>query len=135
MNFTPSPTNDKESRDSAYWAHTSTLKINRVPTGALNLNVEGRQLLSPLQGFGQLWQKTFRIPLKGTAAKPAEVVELVVATRTSRTGGKLWCKRIHSDRTCLHRSQSPVVSILEHLAERSDSYISIQNAGTGALDD
>ena len=49
---------EKQPRDSAYWAQTSTLKVGRVPTGALNLNVEGRQLLGPLQGFGQLWQKT-----------------------------------------------------------------------------
>ncbi len=43
------PSDDKQPRDAAYWAQTSTLKVGRVPTGALNLNVEGRQLLGPLQ--------------------------------------------------------------------------------------
>jgi len=76
MNSTPTPTNDKESRDETYWAHTSTLKVSKVPTGALNLNVEGRRLLSPLQGFGQLWQKTFRIHLKGASVKPTEVIQM-----------------------------------------------------------
>ncbi len=76
MNSIPTQSDDKQPRDSAYWAHTSTLKVSKVPTGALNLNVEGRQLLSPLQGFGQLWQKTFRIHLKGTSVKPTEVIHM-----------------------------------------------------------
>ncbi len=67
---------EKPPRDETYWAHTSTLKVSKVPTGALNLNVEGRRLLSPLQGFGQLWQKTFRIHLKGTSVKPTEVIQM-----------------------------------------------------------
>ncbi len=70
------PSDDKQPRDAAYWAQTSTLKVGRVPTGALNLNVEGRQLLGPLQGFGQLWQKTFRIRLNGISVKPTEVIKV-----------------------------------------------------------
>lgn len=76
MNSNPTTSNDKEPRDTAYWAQTSTLKVGRVPTGALNLNVEGRRLLSPLQGFGQLWQKTFRIHLTGISVKPTEVIQM-----------------------------------------------------------
>jgi hypothetical protein len=67
---------EKQPRDTAYWAQTSTLKVGRVPTGALNLNVEGRRLLGPLQGFGQLWQKTFRIQLNGDTVKPTEVIKV-----------------------------------------------------------
>ncbi len=70
------PSSDKHSRDEAYWAQTSTLKVSKVPTGALNLNVEGRQLLGPLQGFGQLWQKTFRIRLNGVSVKSTEVIKV-----------------------------------------------------------
>ena len=70
------PSDDKQPRDAAYWAQTSTLKVGRVPTGALNLNVEGRQLLGPLQGFGQLRQKTFRIRLNGVSVKPTEVIKV-----------------------------------------------------------
>ncbi len=67
----------KQSRDATYWAPpTSTMKVGRMPTGALNLNVEGRQTMSPLQGFGQLWQKTFRVRLSGTSISPTEVIRI-----------------------------------------------------------
>jgi hypothetical protein len=62
--------------DAAYWTqHISTLEVPRTPTGALNLNVDGRHVLSPLQGFGQLWQKTFRIQLKGQSVTASEVIK------------------------------------------------------------
>ena len=69
------PVQDRQSRDEGQWATTSTLRVGRTPTGALNLNVEGRHALSPLQGFGQLWQKTFRIRLEGISASPVEVIK------------------------------------------------------------
>jgi len=63
-------------RDAAYWAkQTKTFKVSNVPIGALNLNVEGRQALSPLQGFGQMWQKTYRIRLEGAKVQPSEVIK------------------------------------------------------------
>jgi hypothetical protein len=63
-------------RDAAYWAEqTKTFKVSNAPSGALNLNVEGRQALSPLQGFGQMWQKTYRIRLEGTNIQPSEVIK------------------------------------------------------------
>ena len=62
MNPTPTPSDDEQPRDKAYWAQpVSIMKVGRMPTSALNLNVEGRQTMSPLQGFGQLWQKTFQV--------------------------------------------------------------------------
>ena len=62
--------------DAFYWAHhISTLKLPRTPTGALNLNVDGRHVLGPLQGFGQLWKKTFRIQLKGRRLTAGEVIK------------------------------------------------------------
>ncbi len=36
----------------------------------MNLNVEGRQPASPLQGFGQMWQKTFKMRLSGVDMTP-----------------------------------------------------------------
>jgi hypothetical protein len=59
-----------------YWAQqTSVFNVSHLPSGALDLNVEGRQGLSPLQGFGQLWQKVFRVRLKGLEPGPAEVIK------------------------------------------------------------
>ncbi len=59
------------------WApRISTLTVSEVPTGAVNLNVEGRRVVSPLQGFGQLWQKTYRIRFEGVQVTPQEVVSV-----------------------------------------------------------
>ena len=76
MTTSPTPADDKQPRDAANWAqqNTRTLKITQAPSGALNLNVDGRKITSPLQGFGQMWQKTYRISLKGAGIKPADVI-------------------------------------------------------------
>jgi len=78
MTTSPVPSDENHpSRDAAYWAQpVSKLKVSDVPTGAVNLNVEGRQVVSPLQGFGPLWQKTFRVRLSGATATPAEVMQV-----------------------------------------------------------
>jgi hypothetical protein len=61
----------------AAWAPpVDRLKVSDVPAGAINLNVEGRQPVSPLQGFGQMWQKTFRVRLSGIAHTPAQVMQV-----------------------------------------------------------
>lgn len=63
--------------DQTYWApRMSTLKVSAVPAGAVNLNVEGRRVVGALQGFGQLWQKTYRLRLVGATVTPAEVVKV-----------------------------------------------------------
>jgi hypothetical protein len=54
---------------------TENLRRGMKPTGALNLNVDGRHVLGPFQGFGQLWQKTFRIQLKGQRLTAREVMK------------------------------------------------------------
>jgi hypothetical protein len=64
-------------RDAPNWAKpVSKLKVGDVPAGAINVNVEGRQVVSPLQGFGALWQKTFRVRLAGLKKTPAEVMQV-----------------------------------------------------------
>ena len=50
-----------------------TLKVGQVSSEAVNLNVEGRQTVGPLMGFGQLWQKTYRIRLRPDVT-PEQVV-------------------------------------------------------------
>jgi len=62
-------------RDAAFWAQGSTLKVTEVPVGGVNLNVDGRQVVGPLQGFGQMWQKTYQIPLTGAQVTPTVVVK------------------------------------------------------------
>ncbi len=64
------PTSDKHvPRNAASWAQpVDRMTAGELPADAINLNVTGRRPTSPLQGFGQLWQKTYRIRLDGTAA-------------------------------------------------------------------
>jgi hypothetical protein len=74
--FTTPSGEEKKTRDAVYWApYVSTLKVETTPTGALNLNVQGHQLAGALQGFGQMWQKTFRVRLEGADVTPAEVIK------------------------------------------------------------
>ncbi|MBE3558217.1 MAG: hypothetical protein IMW89_03210 [Ktedonobacteraceae bacterium] len=73
----PLPEGERQASDVANWAQrVSDLELSRVPTGALNLNVEGRLAVGPLQGFGQLWQKTYRIQLPDVELTPVEVMQI-----------------------------------------------------------
>ena len=66
-----------EPRREGDWAKpVHKLTVSNVPAGAVNLNVDGRQVLSPLQGFGALWRKTFQIRLSGIQQTPVEVMQL-----------------------------------------------------------
>jgi hypothetical protein len=77
MAVSPSPSIDQQPRDAAYWAQPiSIMKVGIMPAKALNLNVDGRQTMSPLQGFGQMWQKTFRVRLNGASITPTEVISI-----------------------------------------------------------
>jgi hypothetical protein len=50
------------------------LRPSHVPEGAVNLNVEGRRLASPIQGFGKMWQKTYAIEVPAEVATPTELI-------------------------------------------------------------
>lgn len=76
MTIPPDRADENEPQDAAYWARLSLLQVTRVPTGALNLNVEGRRVVGPLQGFGQLWQKTYRLHLPAFTMTPVEVMQI-----------------------------------------------------------
>jgi hypothetical protein len=66
---------DLTPRDAANWAkHVTTLRLGEVPSEAINLNVTGKRVVGPIQGFGKLWQKTYRVELTGVETTPAEVI-------------------------------------------------------------
>jgi hypothetical protein len=50
------------------------LTVGDVPSAGMNLNVDGRRLVGPVQGFGQLWQKRYEVRLDGTSVSPEEVI-------------------------------------------------------------
>jgi hypothetical protein len=59
------------------WAKgVSRLRVSDVPDGAVNLNVDGRRLASPIQGFGKMWQKTYRVRIPSERVSPPELIAM-----------------------------------------------------------
>jgi hypothetical protein len=50
------------------------LRPSHVPEGAVNLNVEGRRLTSPIQGFGKMWQKTYSVEIPADVVSPQDLI-------------------------------------------------------------
>ncbi len=71
---TPSGTTASPNRDAANWA----IPVDRLSaagvTGARVDSVTGKRVSGPLQGFGQLWQKTFRVRLEGADLTPQQLI-------------------------------------------------------------
>lgn len=69
------PTPQRDSQQA--WAKPiDRIKVGDVPSGATNLNIDGREVMSPMQGFGPLWQKTYRVRLEGANVTPQQVVQV-----------------------------------------------------------
>ena len=76
----PAPLSDTTTRrgNKATWAKpVERLALTDAASGGVAANVVGRRLAGPVQGFGQLWQKTFRVRLP---ADPDLTPEQVIAT-------------------------------------------------------
>jgi hypothetical protein len=62
-------------RDETSWARSvSRLNVGEVPDGAVNRNVDGRRVTSPIQGFGKMWQKTYRVRLPADRVSATELI-------------------------------------------------------------
>jgi hypothetical protein len=62
------------SRDAGNWAKpVDRLSAQGVPDAKFD-SVTGKRVSGPLQGFGQLWQKTFQVRLEGSSMSPEEVI-------------------------------------------------------------
>lgn len=66
---TPPPT-----RDGDHWAKPVDRLSAAGVAGAKVDSVSGKRVSGPLQGFGQLWQKTFRVRLDGVALTPQDLI-------------------------------------------------------------
>jgi hypothetical protein len=66
---------NQTARQNPWAAPVDRLKVSDLPGEAINLNVEGRHLTGLSKGFGQLWQKTYRIRLQGAHVSPQEVIK------------------------------------------------------------
>ena len=73
----PKEKGEGQPRDAAFWAQrVERLEVSDVPAGAANVNVQGRREVGALQGFGKLWQKTYRVRLTGVEVMPEEAVRV-----------------------------------------------------------
>ena len=61
-------------RDSGWARNVDRIDIVDSPAGAFAANLDDRMVMSPLQGFGQLWQRTYRVRMAGTSLTAAEVM-------------------------------------------------------------
>jgi hypothetical protein len=58
------------------WAQpVDHLEVSDPQAGAVNLNVEGRKITGPVQGFGQMWQKTYMISLPGAPVSSKALIQ------------------------------------------------------------
>lgn len=64
----------RENRAAANWAPLVDKLQVTGPNGATNL-VQGQRLQGPLQGFGKMWQKTYRISM-GEGVTPPEAIRV-----------------------------------------------------------
>ena len=74
MSQIPPVPRDEDPRQAAWATPVDRLRVEDVPRGAMNINVDGRHVVGPLQGFGQLWQKTYWVRLPGLALTPEQVM-------------------------------------------------------------
>src|SRR6187431_1419659 len=61
-------------RDAGNWAQPVERLSAAGVAGASVDSVSGKRVSGPLQGFGQLWQKTFRVRLDGVELSPQELI-------------------------------------------------------------
>jgi len=63
-------------KNTSGWAKpVDKLHVGDISKDAINLNVEGRQLAGLHRGFGQMWQKTYKVRLSGATTTPEKVIE------------------------------------------------------------
>lgn len=71
-------------RDIAYWAKpVSRLVVPPMPPKAINKNMNGRRAVGPINGFGQLWQKTYRLRVNKPGMTPEDVIGTLKQNFTS----------------------------------------------------
>ncbi len=72
---TPSLDNNMERAEGSWAAPIERLSVDQVPQGVTAINVQGRQAIGALQGFGQFWKKTYQISLSGLQMEPQQVMQ------------------------------------------------------------
>lgn len=76
MDPTPSPTPRPAAAEGQWAKPIRAFHVAGDGAGGDARSVEGRRLVGPLQGFGKLWQKTYRVRLEGATATPTEIIRV-----------------------------------------------------------
>ena len=64
--------------DLSFWAKpVARLGAPEMPPQAINLNMQGRRLVGPVDGFGQLWQKTYRLMIDKPGLTPQKIIKVL----------------------------------------------------------
>jgi len=59
------------------WAKSvDRLSLAGIPAGVMNMNVDGRRTSNPVQGFGRLWEKRYRLRLHDADLDPRQIISL-----------------------------------------------------------
>jgi len=74
---TVSTQTDLLKEDSPWAKPVASLKVSVSEKGAMNLNIDGFGVTGPVQGFGQLWEKTYQLRLSGITISPREVISVL----------------------------------------------------------
>jgi len=62
-------------RDTTYWAKPVVLlSVPGIPPEAINRNMNGRSVVGPVDGFGQLWQKRYRLGVAKAGLAPEDII-------------------------------------------------------------
>jgi anti-anti-sigma factor len=73
---TGTPSDDQDALVPGWARSVERLLIRDIPEEAMNINVHGRQTTSPVQGFGQLWDKKYRLRLSNTKLEPQQIISI-----------------------------------------------------------
>jgi len=70
--------------DTTFWAKpVERLSVPEFPSSAINRNVAGRQPVGPVDGFGQLWQKTYRLEIDKPDLSPQKIIKILKQNLTA----------------------------------------------------
>ena len=72
----PLPATDQTLPMSGWAKSVDRLVLSAIPAGAMNINVHGRRPSGPVNGFGRLWEKRYRLRLHTTDLEPRQIVSL-----------------------------------------------------------
>ncbi len=63
--------------DTSNWARPVSILTPPRIKGARNLNIDGRSAVGPVNGFGQLWQKIYRLYIKDSTISPVQTLAVL----------------------------------------------------------